>query len=210
MNAAVEGFRDLRIDLRAEPGEAAERRLHMAAGAAEPVVKIEVTERGIEVVEPHQPHHAPAEPDAFRVAGGAIECLGGFDEFVGLALIFLGAVTLLGPIAVGFGLILGVRVAALREGAADGCQRQSGNEPGDGEVAQHRILKLKHPSTHTFPDMLPAFGSRRPNLMPFKWVSNAAETLANFHDGHFEFCPAKSQLYRAATKPPHDSARSRC
>jgi hypothetical protein len=77
-------------------------------------------------------------------------------------------------------------------------------------VAQNRILKLKHPSTHKIPDVLPAFGSRRPILMPFKWVSNAAETLANFHDGHFEFCPAMSQLYRAATKPPHDSAHSRC
>jgi hypothetical protein len=32
--------------------------------------------------------------------------------------------------------------------------------------------------------------------MPFKWVSNAAETLAIFHDGHLQICPANSQLYR--------------
>jgi hypothetical protein len=38
-------------------------------------------------------------------------------------------------------------------------------------------LKLKHPSTHTFPDLLPARGrSWRAGLMPFKLVPNAAET----------------------------------
>jgi hypothetical protein len=25
-------------------------------------------------------------------------------------------------------------------------------EPGDGEVAQSRVFKLKHPTTHKFPD----------------------------------------------------------
>jgi hypothetical protein len=39
-------------------------------------------------------------------------------------------------------------------------------------------------------------------VLPSKWVSNTAETLAGFHDGYFSFCPAKSQLYRAGVKSP--------
>jgi hypothetical protein len=42
--------------------------------------------------------------------------------------------------------------------------------------------------------------------MPFKWVPNAAETPPDSHDGHFEFCPAKSQLYRFVVKPLRDHA----
>ena len=44
-------------------------------------------------------------------------------------------------------------VAALGKRAAETDQE---GKPGDGEVAQDRILKLKHPSTHKFPDLLPA------------------------------------------------------
>ena len=61
----------------------------MAAGAAEPVVEIEVAECGIEVVAPHQAHDAAAEPDAFRVSARAVDGLGRLDEFVGFALIVL-------------------------------------------------------------------------------------------------------------------------
>ena len=64
----------------------------MAAGAAEAVVEIEVTERGIEVVQPHQAHYTAAEPDAFRVASRAVNRLRGLDEFVGLALVVFGGV----------------------------------------------------------------------------------------------------------------------
>src|SRR3982074_3944082 len=42
--------------------------------------------------------------------------------------------------------------------------------------------------------------------MPCKWGPNAAETLTDSHDGHFRFCPAKSQLYRAVVKPPREEA----
>jgi hypothetical protein len=38
--------------------------------------------------------------------------------------------------------------------------------------------------------------------MPFKWVPNAAETAGGFHDVNLGFCPANSQLYLAAAKPP--------
>jgi hypothetical protein len=51
-------------------------------------------------------------------------------------------------------LILSAKIAALRQSASNGKQQ---NKPGDGEVAQNRICKLKHPSTHKFPGcFLPA------------------------------------------------------
>ena len=93
----------LGVDLAAEAGQAAEGRLDMAAGAAEPVIEVEVPERGIEVVPPHQANHAAAEPDAFGVAGRAVDGLRGLDEFVGLALVVL----------VGVGRIGGRRLAGL-------------------------------------------------------------------------------------------------
>src|SRR5580704_19281291 len=47
--------------------------------------------------------------------------------------------------------------------------------------------------------------------MPFKWVPNTAETHPDSHDGHFGFCPAKSQLYRVVVKPAHGKSKSgRC
>ena len=64
---------------------------------------------------------------------------GGFGEFVGLALVFLGGVGGGGGV---LALVLGVVVAALGEGAADAEQQ---NEPGDGEMAQDRILEAEAP-----------------------------------------------------------------
>ena len=129
----------------------------MAARATKTVVEIEVTKGSVEIVKPHQAHHATAEPDAFGISGRPVDGLRGLDEFIGLALIFLGGVGGLGRIsgprlAV---LILGVNVAALGKGASDTDQQ---DEPGDGKVAHERMLKLKHPSTHKFPDLLLARG----------------------------------------------------
>jgi hypothetical protein len=45
---------------------------------------------------------------------------------------------------------------------------KSGNKSGNGEVAQNRILKLKHPSTHKIPDVLPARSPRWLVVMPSK------------------------------------------
>ena len=118
VDAAREGLRDLGVDLPAEAGQAAEGRLDVAARAAEAVVEIEMAEGGVEVVAPHQANHAAAEPDAFRVAGRAIDGLRGLDEFVGLALVVLGA--RIGRIGGGWlALVLGAEVAALGESAAD-------------------------------------------------------------------------------------------
>jgi hypothetical protein len=47
-------------------------------------------------------------------------------------------------------------------------------------MAQNRTLKLKHPSTHRFPDLFPFRGQPgRAGLMPSKWVPNAAATPAD-------------------------------
>ena len=52
----------------------------MAAGAAKAVIEIEMTEGGVEVVDPHQANHTSAEPDAFGIARRAADDLGGFGE----------------------------------------------------------------------------------------------------------------------------------
>ena len=157
VNAAVKRLGHLGVDLAAKAGQAAERRLDMAAWAAEPVVEIEVTKGGVEIVEPHQAHHAATEPDAFGVSGRPVDGLRRLDEFIGLALIFLGSVGGLGrdswPRLAG--LVLGVASPLWAKALPDTDQE---GEPGDGEVAQNRILKLKHPTTHKFPDLLPARG----------------------------------------------------
>src|SRR5206468_7722167 len=72
--------------------DAAECRLNMRAGAAEPVVKVEMAEGGVHVVPPHQSNHPAAKPDAFRVAGRPINQLAGFGKFVDLALGIFGGI----------------------------------------------------------------------------------------------------------------------
>ena len=150
MNLVVEAPRHLVVDLSPEPGQAAERRLDMAAWAAEPVVEVEVPERGIEVIAPHQADHAAAEPDTFRVPGGSIEDLLRLDEFVGLALIVLCRIGgACGCLALG---ILALVSATLGKDAS-GTEKHG--EADNGEAEQNRILEFKQPSTHKFPDLLP-------------------------------------------------------
>ncbi len=64
--------------------EAAERRLDMAARAAEAVVKIEMAEGRIEIVAPQQADHPATEPDAFGIAGRTAQRLLRFGKFVDL------------------------------------------------------------------------------------------------------------------------------
>ena len=85
MDPGVQAFRRLWIDV-ALSHDAPERGLNVLAGAAEPVVEIEMPERGIKVVAPQQPDHPAAKPDAFRIAGRAADLGCGFGEFVDLAL----------------------------------------------------------------------------------------------------------------------------
>ena len=150
MDPAVKRIGHLGVDLGAKTGQAAEGRLDVPAGAAKPVIEVKMPQGGVDIVEPHQAHHPPAKPDAFRISGRTANGLRRFGEFVALALIFLGCVRRLSRIGRRFtGLLLGLAVAALGGGASNTDQQY---KPGDGEVAQNRILELKQPSTHKFPD----------------------------------------------------------
>ena len=119
MNTAVERLGHLGVDLAAETGQATKGRLDVATRAAESVVEIEVTKRGVEIVEPHQAHDPAAEPDAFWVSSRSIDGLRRLDEFIGLALVVLGSIRRRRCIA-GSGLGgLVLAAAALGKGAAD-------------------------------------------------------------------------------------------
>jgi len=141
----------------------------MSARTAESVVEIEVTEGGVEIVEPHQADDPTAEPNAFRVAGRAVDGLLGFDELVGLALIIFlrrRCVGVGGIAGLLLGLILRTWRAALGESAAGPQQK---GKACYGEVAQTRVLQLKQPSTHAFPDMfLPRGTFLTARVMPSK------------------------------------------
>ena len=112
MDAPGKAIGHLGVDLVKEPHQAAERRLDMAARAAEPVIEVEVAEGGIEVVAPHQHHDAATEPDAFGIAGRAVDRLLGLDKLVGLALVVFGSIRRIG---IGWlaGLVLSADIAAL-------------------------------------------------------------------------------------------------
>jgi hypothetical protein len=151
MDAVIQAFWNLVVDLSAKPGQATEGRLHVTARAAKTVVQVEVTEGGIEVIAPHQPNDAPSEPDAFRVAGRTVDDLGGFGEFVGFALVIpRGICRARGGLA---GLVGVCRRPALGQRAA---QAEHQGQSGSNEIAQNRKPTLKHPLTHKFPDLVPA------------------------------------------------------
>ena len=59
------------------------------------------------------------------------------------------------PLAAGLAWSCALTSPLWARGASDTDQEC---KPGDGEVAQNRILKLKHTSTHKFPDFVPARG----------------------------------------------------
>ncbi|MDA9521290.1 hypothetical protein XI06_13140 [Bradyrhizobium sp. CCBAU 11434] len=112
----------------------------MAAGAAEAVIEVEMAERGIEVIPPHQPHHAPPEPDAFGITCRPVDGLGGLGEFVGAALV-LGGRVLGGVGRLGGGLALvGRGGPALGGGATEAGEKHKGrNGQRGGELPQDRI-----------------------------------------------------------------------
>jgi hypothetical protein len=149
LDAVAQALGHLVVDLSAKTGQATKSGLHMSAGTAEPVVKIEVAKSGIEVIDPHQPNHAATKPDTFGVASRAIDGLGGLRKLVGLALVVLCRVgRIWGP---GLArLILGMGIAALGEGVSETEQK---HKPGNREMAQDCAFGLEHPSTHEFPEL---------------------------------------------------------
>src|SRR3954466_14940305 len=124
MNASTQAFRSFGID-GAKAHETPERRLNVSSRTAKTVVQIEMAEGGIEIVAPHQYNDAAAEPDAFRIAGRAIDGLRSLDELVGLALVIFGRIGRGGRACrSGFGLILGAQVATLGESAPEPDQQR--------------------------------------------------------------------------------------
>jgi hypothetical protein len=205
MNTSTQAFWCFGVD-GAKAHEAPERRLNVAAGAAKPVIQIEVAEGGIEIVTPHQNHHAAAEPDAFRISGRAIDGLRSLDEFIGLALTVFGHISRRSRIGRGrlARLILGAKVAALGEGASETDQQC---ESGCGNATRNRILKLEHPLTHKVPDFAACLRHTlaRP-LMPFKWVPIAAETHRNPMADNLDFVQQSRNFIALLVKPPRQNS----
>ena len=81
MNASVQRLGHLEIGVPLAD-QAAERRLDMPRRAAEAVVKIQMTECGIEVVAPEQINDAAAEPDAFGIGRGSAQYLGRLGKLI--------------------------------------------------------------------------------------------------------------------------------
>src|SRR4029077_14454586 len=114
------------------------RHLDMPARATEAVIEVEVAKGRVQVVAPQQADDAPAEPDAFRVAGRTVEGVLGFGKFIDF-LRFLGAVlgavlaVVLGTLFRRRRLLVGGRgVVVLRERGRNSGAGRGGNEPQGG------------------------------------------------------------------------------
>lgn len=165
VDPAIEGFGNLRVNGRAEPDHAAERRLDMAAGAAEPLIEVQMAERGIEIVAPHQADHAPSQPDAFRVSGRTVDGLRRFHEFIGLALAFLGRIArrLFGSV------VLGPEIATLGDSGPDSDKEGEGR---NGNPLENRDSKPVTNPTHEIPD---EWRANRQRSAPTRCPAIAAE-----------------------------------
>jgi hypothetical protein len=104
-----------------------------------------MAERGVEIVAPHQPDHTPAEPDAFRVSGRAVDRLRSLYELVSLALAVLGGVSrgLLG------GCLLSAAIAALGDGCPDPDEQ---GQSRNGDALKNCNSKPGTNPTHEIPD----------------------------------------------------------
>jgi hypothetical protein len=135
MHPRAETLRRLGID-GALSHDAPERGLNVRTWAAETVVKVEMPEGGIEVVAPEEADDATAEPDAFRIAGRAVDQARGFREFVGLTLILggIGGLSGLRRLVAGLGLVAlgGGRKRRQCKKRCRECRRQNTQEQGHG------------------------------------------------------------------------------
>ena len=133
----------------------------MAARATEPLVEIEMAERRVEVVAPHQADHTSSEPDAFRVSCGAIDRLRGLNELVGLALAILGRIGWSGLFG---GCVLSTEIAALCDSGPDPDKQSKGR---NGDSLKNGNSKPGTNQTHEIPDEWRANRQRSaPNRCP--------------------------------------------
>lgn len=129
MDPVVETFRGLGIDV-ALPNYATESRLDVVCRAAEPVIKVEVAEGGVEIIPPQQTDDPPAKPDAFRIPGRSRQDPRRFGDLVGLFLPFLSGIGRVG-------LLLGrLALAALGESRAETADNEKGRKQGGAAMTQ--------------------------------------------------------------------------
>jgi hypothetical protein len=76
--------------------DASETDLNMLSRTTEPIIQLKVTERGVEIVLPHQADRAYAKPDTFAPGSGAGHSAGRLRYFVGAASRILGGLTFTG------------------------------------------------------------------------------------------------------------------
>src|SRR5262245_22093321 len=173
VHPAVERVRCLGVNV-SLPHEATEGRLDVAGRTAEPVVKVEMAKRGIEIIAPKQADHAPTQPQAFRIGGGPSQEPLGFGELVDFLLGFLGVA--------GRRLIRGLLVRILSKCRVD--DKQHHRAHGGGEKT--------HPqAVHGCPDMLDYGGRLGP--------SHADPFGQHCGSGRSPWCnPIKAVAWRAA------------
>jgi hypothetical protein len=83
VNQPVQGIRSITIDVPL-PDNATQGHLNVAGRAAEPVVKVKMTEGGVEIVGPQEADHTRSKPKAFGVRGRTAKDLLGLDVYVNL------------------------------------------------------------------------------------------------------------------------------
>jgi len=157
MHARVQHFPRLGVH-RTLANEAAERRLDVAAGAAEPIVEIEVAESGVEIIVEHQADYPAPEPYAFRIGRRPAKDADGFCKFVDFLLVF-------GRLARARFLLRGLLVTALAKGRHIG-QPKQGNaeqrrkitptEKAHGLVCRVRLMSPGHYNTRIGSGLRPA------------------------------------------------------
>jgi hypothetical protein len=177
MHPARQAVRSFWVEC-AKAGEAAKGSLNVSARTAEPVIQIEMPERGVQIVAPHQSNDATAEPNAFRITGRSVDNLRRFRELVDFALIVPGGVRLGWSAGILLWLFLRAYVATLGGGGTyrrDICGKSDQSE--NRASANKRIY-----TTHENPEsilLMPGRGSRK-NAMrmgclcgrPFRAVRN--------------------------------------
>jgi hypothetical protein len=169
MHPAIEAVGGLGIDGVGVQDQTAERRLDVSAGTAKTVVKVKMAKGRIEVVAPEQTDDPPAQPNAFRIAGRAIENTLGLGEFID----FLGFLGRVGGRR-GRLLIRGLRFRGLGRGYRnDGSDTAEGKTNRNAETAD----KLKHSMGHGSLDCW-ARSSRKRDVSPERSMAAAVAPVS--------------------------------
>jgi hypothetical protein len=187
------------------PHHATEADLYVLAGTAEPVIEVEVAERGVEIVARHQADRPFAEPDAFSPCSGAgcgATCLGNFDATPRSVLARLSLAGFAGFV------ILGVQ--------RDGRERRRKAEDRKAEQTYTGHVRTRlfavdfRPGRHSARRISPLFDAGRRNLAgtpfptpaPGGWVLLFGLTLPAFYlPGRVPACGRLCTCWRKPSPP---------